>query len=120
MAISGCCCLLSPLVYGGATWLLLVFGFIWGMSVIADSAQFSAAVTELTEPAYVGTALTLQTSIGFALTMVTIWGLPVLVDWFGGWEYVFLVLAPGPLLGCAVMLHLRRLPEAKKLAGGRR
>ena len=120
MAISGACCLLSPFAFDAALPVLVVFGLIWGASVIADSAQFSAAVTELSQPAYVGTALALQTAIGFALTLVTIWGLPILVDWLGGWEYAFVVLAPGPLLGCWAMLALRRLPEATKLAGGRR
>ena len=80
----------------GPAWLLLAFGLVWGASVIADSAQFSASVTELSEPAYMGTALTLQTSLGFALTLVTIWGLPLLAQHVG-WRYAFLVLAPGPI-----------------------
>ena len=87
--------------------------------MIADSAQFSAAVTELAEPPYVGTALTLQTAIGFALTMVTIWGLPLLADAIG-WQYAFVALAPGPWLGCLAMARLRQLPEATRLANGRR
>jgi MFS family permease len=119
MAVSGGCCLLSPALYG-APWLWLVpFGVLWGASVIADSAQFSAAVTELTEPDYVGTALTLQTSLGFALTMVTIWGLPWLAE-VAGWQFAFLALAPGPLLGCVFMGRLRRRPDAARMAAGRR
>jgi MFS family permease len=119
MAISGACCLASAWAYAGPAWLLVAFGLVWGASVIADSAQFSASVTELSEPAYMGTALTLQTSLGFALTLVTIWGLPLLAQHVG-WRYAFLVLAPGPFLGCWAMAALRRRPEALRLAAGRR
>jgi MFS family permease len=119
MAISGACCVLSAWAYASPVWVLVAFGIIWGLSVIADSAQFSAAVTELSQPAYMGTALTLQTSLGFALTMVTIWGLPLLAEQVG-WRYTFIVLAPGPFLGCWAMAALRRRPEALRLAGGRR
>jgi MFS family permease len=119
MAISGACCVLSVWAYSGPAWLLFAFGLVWGASVIADSAQFSASVTELSQPAYMGTALTLQTSLGFALTMVTIWGLPLLAQHVG-WRYAFLALAPGPFLGCWAMAALRRRPEAVRLAGGRR
>ena len=119
MAISGTCCVLSAWAYASPLWLLLAFGIVWGISVIADSAQFSASVTELSQPAYMGTALTLQTSLGFALTMVTIWGLPLLAQYVG-WRYAFIVLAPGPFLGCWAMAALRRRPEAVRLAGGRR
>jgi MFS family permease len=119
MAISGACCVLSAWAYAGPAWLLFAFGLVWGASVIADSAQFSASVTELSQPAYMGTALTLQTSLGFALTMVTIWGLPLLAQHVG-WRYAFLALAPGPFLGCWAMAALRRRPEAVRLAGGRR
>ena len=119
MAISGACCLASAWAYAGPAWLLVAFGLIWGASVIADSAQFSASVTELSQPAYMGTALTLQTSLGFALTLVTIWGLPLLAQHVG-WRYAFLVLAPGPFLGCWAMAALRRRPEALRLAAGRR
>lgn len=119
MAISGACCLCTPLVFGAPAAALLVFALVWGASAVADSAQFSAAVTELAERSYVGTALTLQTCIGFALTMVSIQGLPLLADAVG-WRYAFVVLAPGPLLGCVAMLRLRRSPQATRLAGGRR
>jgi MFS family permease len=119
MAISGGCCVLSAWAYVGPAWALVVFGLVWGASVVADSAQFSASVTELSEPAYMGTALTLQTSLGFALTLITIWGLPLLAGAIG-WRYAFLALAPGPALGCWAMAALRRRPEAARLAAGRR
>ena len=119
MAVSGACCLVSPLAYSAPLGILIAFGVVWGVSIIADSAQFSAAVTELADPPYLGTALTLQTSVGFALTLVTIWGLPLLADAVG-WQYTFLALAPGPLLGCVAMWRLRRHPDSARMAGGRR
>ena len=92
---------------------------MWGFAVVADSAQFSAAVSELSDPRYVGTALTMQTSLGFLLTLVTIQAVPPLVERFG-WTAVFPVLALGPAVGIVSMLRLRALPEAVKMAGGRR
>jgi MFS family permease len=119
MTVSGGCCVLSAWTYAAPLWLLTLFGLVWGASVVADSAQFSASVSELAEPAYMGTALTLQTSLGFALTLVTIWGLPLLAGEVG-WRFAFIALAPGPFLGCWAMLALRRRPESLRLAAGRR
>ncbi len=92
---------------------------VWGFAVVADSAQFSAAVSELTDDRYVGTALTIQTSLGFLLTLFTIRLIPPLVDRVG-WDYAFLVLALGPVFGIWSMLRLRRLPEAMRMASGNR
>lgn len=89
------------------------------ISVIADSAQFSAAVTELAEPRYAGSVLALQLALGFALTIVSIRLVPVAVD-VVGWRYALVPLAAGPLLGTVAMLRLRRLPAALRLADGRR
>ena len=80
---------------------------IWGFAVVADSAQFSALVSEYAPVDQVGTALTFQTSIGFLLTMVTIDALPrVAAVW--GWQYASLLLAPGPVLGAVAMWRLER------------
>jgi MFS family permease len=87
--------------------------------VVADSAQFSAAVSELSEPRYVGTALTIQTSMGFLLTLVTVQLVPLLQPALG-WRWVFAVLALGPLFGFMSMLRLRALPEAVRMASGNR
>lgn len=87
--------------------------------MIADSAQFSTAVTELSPPAYVRTALTTQTCVGFALTMASIWLIPPVVEALG-WRWAFASLAIRPFLGVVAMARLRALPEAVKLAGGRR
>lgn len=119
MAISGTCCLVIGFLFGGNPFLLLFVATVWGATVIADSAQFSACVTELGDPKYVGTALTIQTCIGFLLTTVSIQLVPYFVR-VVGWRYAFAILAPGPLLGVIAMLRLRSLPEAAKIAQGRR
>ncbi|HXG04662.1 MAG TPA: MFS transporter, partial [Candidatus Binatia bacterium] len=76
MALSGLCALTIGLTFGGPPWLTFGIAILWGITIIADSAQFSTAVTELAPAAYVGTALTTQTCVGFALTMVSIWLVP--------------------------------------------
>ena len=119
MAISGSCCLLVGFLYGGSAWPLLMVAVIWGASVVADSAQFSSCVTELGDPQYIGTALTLQMCVGFLLTTVSIELIPKVVEIFS-WRYAFMILAPGPFLGVLAMLRLRGLPEAVKIAHGRR
>jgi sugar phosphate permease len=119
MGISGACCLLAGLLFQASPALLLGLMIIWGASVVADSAQFSSCVTELGEPRYIGTALTMQTCLGFLLTVVSINLIPILVA-HTGWRYAFAALAPGPLLGILAMLRLRRLPEAARIAQGRR
>ncbi len=98
--------------------LILIVAMVWGATVIADSAQFSTAVTELSPPEYRGTMLTFQTGLGFLLTAGSIWLVPVLQE-ATGWGVAFAVLAAGPLIGTIAMLRLRRLPEAKMLAGGK-
>jgi MFS family permease len=117
MAVSGAC----ALVIGWAALpvsVVLVLGAIWGISVVADSAQFSAMVTELGDQAYVGTALTVQLAVGFTLTVITIWLVPVMRDRFG-WHAALGMLAVGPVLGVASMLRLKNLPEAAQIASGR-
>ncbi len=119
MIISGSCCLIVGLLFGASPLLLLIVAAIWGASVVADSAQFSACVTELGDPQYIGTALTIQTCIGFLLTTISIELIPRAVN-IVGWRYAFIVLAPGPLFGVISMLRLRALPEATKIAHGRK
>src|SRR6185436_18315089 len=80
MLVSAACCLASPLVFGASTGVLVAVLLIWGATVIADSAQFSAAVTELAEPRYAGSVLTLQLALGFTLTIVSIRLVPIAVD----------------------------------------
>jgi MFS family permease len=100
MAVSGSCALMIGLAWAQSWWVLAPLALVWGFFVIADSAQFSVLATETVPPHTVGTALTLQVSLGFLLTTVTIQIIPPLVGWFG-WQWVFPVLAVGPLLGIA-------------------
>ncbi|MFN2530347.1 MAG: MFS transporter [Pyrinomonadaceae bacterium] len=119
MAISGSCCLVVGLLFGGNPFVLLFVAAIWGATVVADSAQFSTCVTELGDQQYIGTALTLQTCLGFLLTTVSIELIPKVVH-LTSWRYAFILLALGPLFGVISMLRLRALPEAIKIAHGRR
>ncbi|WP_343504671.1 MFS transporter [Alloyangia pacifica] len=120
MIVSGACAALIGFAFDGPTLLLAALALIWGVSVVGDSAQFSAAVTELSEPHFVGTALALQLGIGFALTVVAIWLLPIFASAIGGWHWAFLMLLPGPVIGALSMLALRRDPASARLAHGAR
>jgi MFS family permease len=112
MAASGACCLGVGFLFGGSFWVLVPLTWIWGFFVVADSAQFSAMVTEVAPQEAVGTALTLQTSMGFLLTMVSIQGLPIL-NGFVGWRWTFPVLALGPAFGIGAIVRLARVRRAR-------
>ncbi len=118
LLVSGTCALCVGFFFGqNPIWLILIC-LIWGFAVVADSAQFSAAISEMCRTEYTGTALTLQTSLGFLLTLITIRLIPTLEGWFG-WRWAFSFLTIGPALGIWAMYTLRKLPEAKSLAGGK-
>ena len=119
MVVSGSCASVVGLFFGAPLVALAPLLLVWGISVVADSAQFSAAVSELAPSDYVGTALTLQTSLGFLLTCATIYLLPTVAAAIG-WRWSMSVLAIGPVFGVWAMLALRRRPEALQLAGGAR
>ena len=119
MIASGSMAILAAFLFDAPLVLLTPILLVWGLTVVADSAQFSAAVTELSPPEYVGTVLTAQTAAGFLLTLLTIQLVPILVD-AQGWTLAFGTLALGPAFGVWAMLRLRRLPEAASLAGGLR
>jgi MFS family permease len=119
MAVSGGCALTVGFLFGGDPRWLIALCLVWGIAVVADSAQFSASIAELSERHLVGTMLTLQTSIGFTLTLLTIHLMPWWIDTLG-WAYAFAPLAIGPVLGVIAMARLRANPDARKLAGGRR
>lgn len=107
LAVSGSCAVLVGALFGGPFVPVFLVVLIWGFFVIADSAQFSAAVTEVVPPDVVGTALTLQVALGFLLTMTTIQLVPLLAATFG-WRWAFPVLALGPALGITAMRALAR------------
>jgi MFS family permease len=114
MIASAACCLISPFAFGLPLAVLLALAVAWGFTVVADSAQFSALVTEHTARTHVGTALTLQTSAGFLLTMVSMRLVPPIAA-AGGWKFAFLFLAPGPLLGALAMRRLTDLGQRDRL-----
>ena len=102
LTISGACCVASPIFFSTSTSVLIVFLSVWGAAVIADSGVFSTVLSETTDTRFVGTALTAQTAVGFLLTVVSIQLVPVVADQIG-WQYAFVLLAPGPLLGAVAM-----------------
>jgi len=118
MAISGSCAATIGFLFGGSPVAVVVVCIVWGISIVADSAQFSAAIAELSDRSRVGTMLTLQTALGFTLTLVTIHLMPHFVAWIG-WRYAFIPLAIGPAIGVWAMARLRARPEARLLANGR-
>ena len=119
LVISATCALFIGQFYGGSPILLTALALIWGFTIVADSAQFSACVSELCQPEFIGTALTLQTSLGFLLTLISIRLTPTIEN-VVGWQWTFAFLVIGPLVGIWAMWRLRQSPEAVKLANGHR
>ena len=115
LSASGTCALLSALLFGSSLLLLVPLILVWGYFVVADSAQFSALVTEVSPSHAVGTALTIQVAAGFLLTMITLQAVPAIAETVG-WRWAFPVLAAGPAFGIGAM---RRLMRVRGLAAGR-
>lgn len=121
MAISGSSAVLAGILFGAPIPLVVIVALVWGGSVVADSAQFSSAVSELAPPGTAGSALSVQTAVGFSLTSVTILGVGLLdPSDGGGWRLAWIILAMGPVVGIAAMLRLRGRPDATKMANGHR
>ena len=118
MVVSGTMAALTAVVFGGPPWLLVAVLVVWGFTVVSDSAQFSAMVTEMLPGEVRGTALTLQTALGFLLTLGSIWLVPRIAA-STSWQWAFIVLVPGPVLGTIAMGRLRRSVWATSLASGR-
>jgi MFS family permease len=102
---SGACCVVSPFFFTASTPALMLFLLVWGAAVIADSGVFSASLSEIANKGLVGTALTAQTAVGFLLTVLTVQLVPVAAGLLG-WQYAFLLLAPGPVIGAVAMAAL--------------
>jgi MFS family permease len=118
MVVSGACAATTVLYFGATPWIVIPVMLIWGLTVVADSAQFSTMVTETAGDEIRGTALTLQVAVGFLLTLVTIRLVPEIAE-VAGWRWGFSVLAIGPALGVVAMTRLAKSPHAAQLAGGR-
>lgn len=114
MAVSASCAMTIGLVSAAPLAVLVLVAIVWGTSIVADSAQFSAAVTELAPSPYVGTAITLQTCTGFLLTIVTIRLVPVWVRWWS-WNLAYAPLAVGPIVGIVAMWQLQRRRSSRPL-----
>jgi MFS family permease len=121
MAGSASSAVLTGLLFGAPAAILVAVTVVWSITVIADSAQFSTAISELAPPGTAGSALTIQTASGFMLTAITIWGVSLInpAD-AGGWRLAFAVLAIGPALGIWAMWRLRNRPDAERMANGHR
>jgi MFS family permease len=118
MVVSGSAAAATVLVFGAPVWLLVGVLLIWGLTVVSDSAQFSAIVTEVVDDDVRGTALTMQTAVGFMLTLITIWMVPLIAD-ATSWRWAFLVLVPGPIVGTIAMVRLKQSSWSAQIAGGR-
>jgi MFS family permease len=115
MTVSGLCCVVVGLTLGAPFWVAALVTWVWGFFVVADSAQFSALVTEVAPKDSVGTALMLQTSLGFLLTMVTIQAVPPLVEAVD-WRWAFAFLALGPAAGIGSIRRLRAVQRVDSMA----
>jgi hypothetical protein len=112
MVASGACAMLVVPATVLSPALGVAVALLWGLSIVADSAQFSASVVRLSPPDYVGTMLTVQTCLGFLLTVGTI-RLTALLEGRFGWGIAFMVLGLGPWLGALAMLRLRPLLQGR-------
>jgi MFS family permease len=121
LATSATSAIVAGLLFGAPIPAIVIVALIWGVSVVADSAQFSSAVSELAPPGTAGSALSVQTAVGFTLTSVTILGVGLL-DPTGGdtWRIAWAILALGPVVGIVAMIRLRGRPDATKMANGHR
>ena len=121
LATSGTSAIVAGFLFGAPIPAIVIVALIWGISVVADSAQFSSAVSELAPPGTAGSALSVQTAVGFTLTSVTILGVGLL-DPTGAdtWRLAWAMLAIGPVVGIVAMIRLRGRPDAMKMANGHR
>ena len=121
MAVSGSSAIVIGFLFGAPPILTVAIGIVWGVTVVADSAQFTTAVSELAPPGTAGSALAIQTAVGFLLTGVTILGVGLLAPGDAtGWRIAFGLLAIGPFVGIVAMARLRGRPEAVRMANGHR
>jgi len=115
LSASGACALLSALLFGSSLLILVPLILVWGYFVVADSAQFSALVTEVSPSHAVGTALTIQVAVGFLLTMITLQAVPAIAETVG-WRWAFPILAAGPAFGIAAMRRLMQVRVSRPAA----
>jgi hypothetical protein len=105
MVCSGSAAIATAISFGGPAWITAAFILFWGITIVPDSAQFSALVADADPPEHAGSVLTLQTALGFALTAVTVQIVPFLVS-ATRWPIVLGLLAIGPAFGIVAMTRL--------------
>lgn len=110
MISSAACALLMAVFLGGPVWLVATIAILWGISIIPDSAQFSALVADAAPPERAGSLMTFQTALGFTLTFFTVQALPAVVDMIG-WRMVLGIMAFGPIFGVEAMRRLVRMAK---------
>ncbi|MHA1525052.1 MAG: hypothetical protein ACTSY1_11745 [Alphaproteobacteria bacterium] len=108
MALSGASALGAALTFGGPVWITFAIVVVWGITIVPDSAQFSALVADASPPDQAGSLMAFQTALGFALTFATVQAVPALAANFG-WPVVLAGLALGPALGIVAMARLRAM-----------
>ena len=118
MVASGAAALATASTFGGAPWLTFTIVVLWGIAIVPDSAQFSALVADAAPPAQAGSLMSLQTALGFALTILTVQATPLLAVTLG-WPLVLAGLALGPAFGVVAMLRLRAMGPAPPPTVGR-
>lgn len=112
LIVSGICCVAAGMLHAEPGWMLVVLLIVWGIAIVGDSPLFSTLVTELADQKLVGTALSLQMGVGYALTVLAIWLVPHVQHYLGGWQWAFLMLVPGPVIGALAMIKLQNsLPK---------
>ena len=119
LGISGTSAVLIGFTYRSSPFITIIVGIIWGITVIADSAQFSTAVTELSSNKIRGSALTFQMALGFLITVGSIYAIDILRNTVG-WHWAFSFLSIGPLLGIISMIRLRYRNESSLMCNGKK
>jgi MFS family permease len=104
LIISAVCCLLAPISFYLSPFLFMIYLFTWGMFVVADSPLLSTLINKTSLKNYNGTALTLSTSIGFFITIVSIYLFNLLLNHFRI-DFVYSLLIIGPLIS---VFHLNK------------
>jgi MFS family permease len=115
LAFSGCCCIISPWMIASSNISFVTFIILWGIAVAADSPQFSALVASAAPAQEKGTALTIVISIGFAITIVSLYVTDQLYHRFVDSTNIYALLFIGPVLGLLLMAPLLRNNQSKVL-----
>jgi MFS family permease len=110
-------------------WLVVLVAVLYNCTGVADSSVHSTALSELIRPRYLGAAYSLRSVLGFGAGAIAPWIFGLVLDWGRGpsvgseymaWGLAWMSLGVGGLLGPVATLRLRRLPDAARMADGKR